>query len=255
MLTEGIINIDKPAEWTSHDVVAKIRSLLGHAKRQAGEEGKLRVGHTGTLDPMATGVLPICFGAATKISALLMNSEKEYDAVLQLGQETDTEDATGTVLRSTPVPAFSLEQLAETFHSFVGTVMQRPPIYSAVKVNGAPLYQSARKGVVVERAARPITIKAIQITKVAGSQIFFNVVCSKGTYIRTLCADIGARLGVGGHMGALRRVRAGIFSIADAVPLDRFIEQFFKGGWEDAVYSLEEISTFLPDIVKERCYV
>ncbi len=251
MIEAGLINIDKPADWTSHDVVAKIRSLLrrgygGDAKR------KVRVGHTGTLDPMATGVFPVCFGAATKISSLLMNGEKEYEVTCRLGLSTDTQDITGKVLQSCEPPVFSSETVSETFASFVGTILQTPPIFSAVKVGGRPLYKWARLGLDVERAPRPVTIKAIRLNRMEGKDLFLTVVCGRGTYIRTLCADIGAKLGVGGCVLSLRRTRSGIFSISDSLPLDRFIEEYSTGEWESQVYSMEKVLSLLPDLPMER---
>ncbi len=234
MITEGIINIDKSSGWTSHDVVAKIRSLLKIK----------RVGHAGTLDPMATGVLLICFGAATKISSALMNGEKEYEVTLRLGQETDTQDASGKMLRSCVPPLFSRQILEETLSSFVGTISQMPPMYSAIKIGGVPLYKLARKGLDIERAPRLITIKSMQLLKVDGNDITFNVACSKGTYVRTLCADIGTRLSVYGHAYSIRRLRAGYFSIDTAITLDAFRDAFAKGEWEDTVTSVREALAF-----------
>ncbi|MEK7286509.1 MAG: tRNA pseudouridine(55) synthase TruB [Nitrospirota bacterium] len=233
MLTEGIINIDKPAEWTSHDVVAKLRSVLKIK----------RVGHTGTLDPMATGVLPICFGAATKMSNQIMNGEKEYDVTLRLGEETDTQDATGKVLRSCIPPTFSIQTLEETLASFVGIISQIPPIYSAKKIGGVPLYKLARKGLDIERAPREITIKEIRLNKVEGNDLFLSVACSKGTYVRTLCTDIGNKLSVFGHAYTIRRTRSGFFSIASAIPLALFIELYAKGEWEKYVIPTRDLQT------------
>lgn len=243
-MRDGIINIDKPAGWTSHDVVAKIRGLLRVKK----------VGHAGTLDPEATGVLPICFGKGTKVVPFLMDAEKEYDAVLRLGEETDTQDATGRIVRTVEVPSGIEEQVRETVASFIGTYEQMPPMYSAVKVKGVPLYRSARAGKVVERAARTVSIREIGFKGIEGRDVAFSVVCSKGTYVRTLCADIGAKLGVGGHLLRLRRSRAGQFRIFDAVGLNEFCELYAKGDWGKKVYSLNEVLKGLPAIwVKETC--
>lgn len=242
MIRDGIINIDKPAGWTSHDVVAKIRGLLRIKK----------VGHAGTLDPEATGVLPICFGKGTKVVPFLMDAEKEYDAVLRLGEETDTQDATGKVLKTVDIPAGMAAQVRETAESFVGTYAQMPPMYSAVKVKGVPLYRSARAGEVVERTARTVSIREIRFKGFEGRDAAFSVVCSKGTYIRTLCADIGEKLGVGGHLLRLRRTRAGQFPIVDSVELNRFCELYAEGDWEKEVYSLNEVLKDLPAVwVKE----
>ncbi len=238
MMQSGVINIDKPTGWTSHDVVAKVRSLLR-------KNGIKRVGHTGTLDPMATGVLPICFGVATKISSYLMEGEKEYDVTCRLGVETDTGDITGTVLHTCDPPAFSREQLTEALSAFTGTFMQTPPIYSAIKVNGVPMYQAARKGFAVEITPREVTIRSLQFKQVEGALLFLNVVCSKGTYIRSLCADIGRKLGVYGCADSLRRLRSGPFVIDQAIGLEKFITRCTLGEWEDSVCSLEKVLTYL----------
>ena len=227
-VSDGVLNIDKPAGWTSHDVVAKIRSHLKIKK----------VGHTGTLDPQATGVLPVCLGKATKIASYLMEGEKEYEAVLRLGTETDTQDATGRVTRTSPVPTYLWGTLSDTLAAFVGASLQMPPMYSAVKIGGVPLYKSARAGQVVARTPRPITIRSIEMTGLDGPDVAFRVVCSKGTYIRTLCADVGERLGVGGHLLALRRTRSGRFHIADAITVESLLGLYPDGGWEERVCPL-----------------
>ncbi len=238
MIRDGILNIDKPAGWTSHDVVAKLRGLLRIKK----------VGHAGTLDPEATGVLPICFGKGTKVVPFLMDAEKEYDVVLRLGEETDTQDAAGKVLKRTDVPAGMEAQVREAVGSFVGAYAQMPPMYSAIKVKGVPLYRSARAGKVVERTARTVSIREILFKGFEGRDAAFSVVCSKGTYIRTLCADIGAKLGVGGHLLLLRRTRAGQFPIFDSIELNHFCELYAEGIWEKEVYSLNEVLKDLPAV-------
>jgi len=221
-LIDGVLNIDKPAGWTSHDVVAKIRS---HFKIK-------KVGHAGTLDPQATGVLPVCLGKGTKIASYLMEGDKEYEAVLRLGAETDTQDATGRVTRTAPVPAYLWGDLSDTLATFVGTSLQLPPMYSAVKVGGMRLYRAARAGQVVERAPRPITIRSIEMTGLDSPDVAFRVVCSKGTYVRALCFDIGKKLGVGGHLLALRRTRSGRFHIADAITVESLLDLYPDGGWK-----------------------
>jgi tRNA pseudouridine55 synthase len=172
-----------------------------------------------------------------------MDVEKEYAVVCRLGLSTDTQDITGKVLSSCPVPASAFERVAEVVSSFVGTILQTPPMYSAVKVGGTALYKLARKGVDIPRASRPVTIREIRIERIEGNDLFLNIVCHKGTYVRTLCADIGDRLGVGGCAASLRRIRSGRFSTANAVPLDQFIEQVMKGE------NLEKV------IYKETCHV
>ncbi len=209
-MANGILIIDKPQDWTSHDVVAKCRRVL-HERR---------VGHAGTLDPMATGVLPVFVGRATRAVEFAAGSDKEYLAGLRLGVRTDTQDTTGTVLEERPVTAdrAALEAVLEGFR---GEILQVPPMYSALKVKGQKLYELARKGVEVERAPRPVTIHALEVVEQVSEREFrLRVACSKGTYVRTLCHDIGAKLGCGGAMYALRRVRACGFGEADALPLE-----------------------------------
>ncbi len=244
MIKDGIINIDKPAGWTSHDVVAKIRGLLRVKK----------VGHAGTLDPQATGVLPICFGKGTKVVQFFIDAEKEYEVILRLGEETDTQDATGQVIRTSEVPAGISGEVQDVVASFVGSYEQMPPMYSAIKVKGVPLYRSARAGKVVERTARTVSIREIRLKGVQGRDVTFSVVCSKGTYVRTLCADIGTKLGVGGHLLQLRRTRADQFRISDAVELSRFCEQVAEGDWEQEVYTLNEALKELPAVWVKRPY-
>ncbi len=237
----GFLNIDKPTGWTSHDVVAKIRSVMRIK----------RVGHLGTLDPQATGVLPICFGKGTKLASYLNDADKSYDTVLRLGEETETEDATGKVICSMPIPgelagASGAKKIIESLMSFVGPYMQRPPMYSAVKINGVPLYKVARGGGVVARPERPVHIRKITFLGIHGRDVAFQVTCSKGTYIRTLCADIGRNLGVGGHLLSLRRTRAGNFDLDDALELETFVTQYQTGEWEKSVYSLNTALKMFP---------
>ena len=210
---QGILIVDKPAGWTSFDVIAKMRGVLGTRK----------LGHSGTLDPMATGVLPVFCGGASKAVDLQLNHDKTYRATLRLGSRTDTGDSTGTVLESRPVTAGEAE-LKEILPRFVGPQMQVPPMYSAVKVNGQPLYKAARQGLTVERKARPIEIYSIAYegSPVPG-EYTLAVQCSKGTYIRTLLEDIAAGMGQLGTMSALRRTRAGLFSEADAHTLEEIL--------------------------------
>ncbi len=246
ILQSGILNIDKPAGWTSHDVVAKVRSLLKVKK----------VGHTGTLDPDATGVLPVCFGKGTRIIPYLVNVDKEYDAVLRLGLSTDTQDATGKVLRTCAVPPYLSESVADTMRGFMGASMQTPPMYSAVKINGVPLYKTAREGRVIERPSRPITIHDIQVRHIQDNDISFSVIVSKGTYIRTLCADVGDRLGVGGCLLSLRRTRSGPFDLRSAIGMGVFCERYAREDrtWEEAVHPIDTALQALPALsVAEGC--
>jgi tRNA pseudouridine55 synthase len=213
-MVNGIIIIDKPSDWTSHDVVAKLRGKLGEK----------RVGHAGTLDPMATGVLPVFLGRATRAVEFAAEGEKEYVAGLRLGVVTDTQDMTGTVLEQHPVSATQGEVEA-VLDRFRGPILQVPPMFSALKRDGKKLYELARRGVEVEREPRPITIHALELTGTgaAPAEFILRVRCSKGTYIRTLCHDIGAALGCGGVMASLRRTMACGFSLSDALALDRVL--------------------------------
>lgn len=207
-MLNGIINIHKEAGFTSHDVVAKMRGICRQKK----------IGHTGTLDPQATGVLPVCLGSATKLCDMLTDKDKEYVAELLLGQVTDTQDTTGVVLEEHPV-IVSEEAVREAVSSFVGDYNQVPPMYSALKVNGKKLYELARAGKEVERVARPVFISEIEILEINLPVVKMRVACSKGTYIRTLCADIGEKLGCGGTMQSLVRIRVADFNLKDAVTL------------------------------------
>lgn len=215
MFENGILNINKPEGWTSQDVVAKLRGRL-HIRR---------VGHTGTLDPMATGVLPVCFGKATRIIEYYDDDFKTYEAEMKLGMVTDTLDSTGTVLETKPVDV-SEEDVIQTIDSFRGWITQIPPKYSALKVNGKPLYKYAREGAEVEIKSRKIYVADIQPVEVnlGENRILFRVTCSKGTYIRTICDDIGKKLGCGGTMTALRRTQSGCFRVEDARTLPEILE-------------------------------
>ena len=209
----GIVIIDKPAGWTSQDVTARLRRVFGTR----------RIGHGGTLDPMATGVLPVFVGRATRGVEFFEHTEKTYETELLLGVATDTEDTTGTVLTRREV-SVTQEQLTEVLERFRGEIMQIPPMYSALKVNGQKLCDLARKGRQVERQPRPVTIHELTLLSREGDTLRLRVRCSKGTYIRTLCADIGESLGCGGCMQALRRTQAGEYTIAEAVPLQQLLE-------------------------------
>lgn len=215
MFENGILNINKPEGWTSQDVVAKLRGRL-HIRR---------VGHTGTLDPMATGVLPVCFGKATRIIEYYDDDFKTYEAEMKLGMVTDTLDSTGTVLETKPVDV-SEEDVIQAIDSFRGWITQIPPKYSALKVNGKPLYKYAREGVEVEIKSRKIYVADIQPVEVnlGENRILFRVTCSKGTYIRTICDDIGKKLGCGGTMTALQRTQSGCFRVEDARTLPEILE-------------------------------
>lgn len=210
-MPNGILVIDKPAGWTSMDVCAKLRGVF-HEKR---------VGHGGTLDPMATGILPVFIGRATRAVEFAEKSNKEYIAGLKLGVITNTQDITGEVLETRPA-CVSREQLEEALEQFRGDILQIPPMYSAIKINGKKLYELARKGREVERPARAVTIKTLEILDKQGDRLYtFRVRCTKGTYIRTLCHDIGQVLGCGGCMASLRRTMAAGFTLEEAVSLEQ----------------------------------
>ena len=238
---QGILIVDKPTDWTSFDVIAKLRGVLGTRK----------LGHSGTLDPMATGVLPVFCGGASKAVDLQLDHTKAYRATLKLGARTDTGDVTGTVLETAPVTAGEKE-LLEVLPRFVGPRMQTPPMYSAVKINGQPLYKLARQGMEVERKARPIEILSIQYEgSPAENEYTLTVKCSKGTYIRVLLEEIAEAMGQKGTMSALRRVAAGVYTEADAHSLEEI--QAAKNAGPEALQALmlpvESVFTSLPLLV------
>ena len=217
-MINGIMNIYKEAGFTSHDVVAKLRGIVGQRK----------IGHTGTLDPDAVGVLPVCFGTATKLCDMMTDKSKEYEVCMRLGVTTDTQDMSGTVLCENEVTADEAA-VTSAIMSFVGGYEQIPPMYSALKVNGKRLYELARQGKEVERQPRHVDIPQIRIMEVSVPLARFAVECSKGTYIRALCADIGERLGCGAAMETLKRTRVGNFNIEDAVTLSE-VERLMETG-------------------------
>lgn len=212
-MPNGILIIDKPADWTSMDVCAKVRGIF-HEKR---------VGHGGTLDPMATGVLPVFVGQATRGVAFAESGQKEYVAGLRLGLVTDTQDTTGTTLETRPVTA-DRGAVEAILPRFLGEQEQIPPMYSAIKINGQKLYELARRGQEVARRPRSITIHALELLEGEGADWTIRVRCSKGTYVRTLCHDLGRALGCGGCMSSLRRTRAGSFTLAQAVTMQQVLD-------------------------------
>lgn len=242
-MINGILNVYKEAGFTSHDVVAKLRGICRQKK----------IGHTGTLDPEAVGVLPVCLGSGTKLCDMLTDKSKEYEAVLLLGQVTDTQDVTGTVLEEHEVTADE-EQAVEAIRSFVGAYEQIPPMYSALKVNGKRLYELARAGKEVERKGRPVEIHSIEILSVSLPEITFRVACSKGTYIRTLCHDIGQKLGCGGTMKSLKRTRVGIFTIDGTLKLSQLEELAAQGRLEEKVIPVEAMFTELPALTVKDAF-
>lgn len=237
-MSDGIINVYKEKGFTSHDVVAKMRGILKQKK----------IGHTGTLDPMAEGVLPVCLGKATKLCDLLTDKTKTYEAVLLLGKETDTQDTTGQVLAEHPVQADEKE-VKEAVLSFLGHYDQIPPMYSALKVDGKKLYELARAGKEVERKARPVEILEIRVEKIWLPRVTMTVTCSKGTYIRTLCYDIGRKLGCGGCMESLLRTRVSSFCLEDSLTLSRIEELRDEGTLECHILPVDSVFSQYPELI------
>lgn len=237
-VSDGVLNIKKERGYTSHDVVARLRRLLHGPK----------VGHAGTLDPDATGVLPVLIGKATRVAEYLTQWDKEYRAVLRLGASTDTQDATGTVLATYPVGGVTEEMVRRVLPAFVGPLLQVPPMYSAVKVGGVPLYKAARAGRTIEREARTITVHRIDLLGIEGRDVALEIECSKGTYIRTLCAEIGGMLGLGGHMAALERSRVGPMTLHDARTLDEVAALVSLGRLHKAMLSIDEVLADMPSL-------
>ena len=211
---DGALLIDKPAGPTSHDVVDKIRRKFGIKK----------VGHCGTLDPNATGLLIIVLGRGTKLSERLMSDDKVYEGTVKFGEATDSYDCDGVITETKPVPPLTLEQLNEACTPFIGDIMQVPPMVSAIKKNGVPLYKLARKGVEVEREARLVHVYNFRFTSYAEPLGQFRLACTKGTYVRSVAHELGQKLGCGGHLTTLRRAVSGKFDVADALPLDTLLQ-------------------------------
>jgi tRNA pseudouridine55 synthase len=207
---EGILLIDKPRDHTSHDVVARLRGMLRMKK----------IGHAGTLDPMATGLLVILLGKATRLSQYLISVDKEYEGTVELGKVTDSQDADGQVMETRPVPPLTEAEVAAVIRSFCGDQYQTPPMYSAIKIGGVPLYKHARRGEEVEREPRFIRVMSWDMLKFELPRIDFRLRCTKGTYVRTLAHDLGQKLGCGGHLSALRRTASGSLRVEQALTLD-----------------------------------
>ena len=235
-LQDGVLNVRKEAGWTSHDVVARLRGQLRGWK----------VGHAGTMDPEATGVLPILLGRGTRIAEYLVEWDKTYLAGLRLGETTDTQDATGTVLRQSPTECVKAAHVREVIRAFEGRIRQVPPMYSAVKVGGMPLYKAARAGREVERQSREVTVFRLDIVGIDLPDVTLRVTCSKGTYIRTLCADIGDQLGVGGHMSTLVRERVGPLMIEQSLTVGEIESRLEQGVLAESMLTLDEALTELP---------
>lgn len=240
-----IIDLNKPEGMTSQQAVTKVRRILGARK----------AGHAGTLDPLATGVLPVCLGEATKISRFLMEKNKEYRARMKLGERTDTLDADGTVIETCAVTDVSAQEIEEAAREFTGRIVQKPPMYSAIKHKGRPLYALARKGIIVERATRTVEVHAITVTAVDLPYIDLTISCSKGTYIRSLCDDLGARLGTLGHLTALVRTRTGMFTIERAARLDELSSGMENCSSFPYIYTIDDaLSDFSEIFLNEDDY-
>ncbi len=235
---DGLLIINKPRGWTSHDVVAKLRSVLSLQK----------MGHTGTLDPETTGVLCVCTGKATRLIQYTSESEKEYRAVMKLGVITDTQDVTGKVIKETKDFEITRGEIEEAFRKFTGRMMQTPPMYSAIKVRGIPLYRLARKGKEISREPREVFIKDIKLLEYSGALVKFDVICSKGTYIRALCFDIGNYLGVGAHIYGLERLRSGGFSIKDAMTIEEVEGLKNSGMLRSRIVSMDRMVAWMPSV-------
>lgn len=234
-----IINLNKPDGMTSQEATSKVKWIL-RAKR---------AGHTGTLDPMATGVLLVCINRATRLASYFSSLDKEYHAVMKLGEVTDTQDSTGTVIKKTDVFDITKETIEDVLNTFKGKVLQKPPMFSALKYKGKALYEYARMGKEVERQQREVTIHDIRLLNIDLPFVTFDVVCSKGTYIRTLCNDIGERLGVGGHLSGLRRTTIGTFSINDSITFDELNDAYKRGLEGKGIYKMDDALSFMPQLI------
>ena len=238
-MINGILNIYKEKGWTSHDVVARLRGIVGQKK----------IGHTGTLDPDAEGVLPVCLGRATKVCDLLTDKDMTYETVLLLGKTTDTQDITGTVLAGQQTAGITEEDVLGCIRSFVGEYDQIPPMYSALKVGGKKLYELAREGKTVERKSRKVLIHDIRVREISLPRVRMEVDCSKGTYIRTLCHDIGEKLGVGGCMESLLRTRVGRFRLEESLRLADVEDHVKIGDLSQILLPLDNVFSGLRQVI------
>lgn len=243
---DGILNINKPAGMTSFDVVTRVKRLTGQRHS----------GHAGTLDPQATGVLPICLGQATRVVEYLFNETKTYRAVLRIGITTDTYDSTGKVIMEKDASPINREQIEEALKSFQGNITQTPPMYSALKHNGQPLYKLARTGIEVERKSRPVRIDSLQILDWQSPLLTLDIVCGKGTYIRSLAHDLGQKLGCGANMQDLTRLRVGPFKIEESLNLLQMEEIAKSGDWQPYLFPIDYVLMDFPVLVvneEQRC--
>lgn len=239
---DGILNINKPRDVTSYRVVARVKGITRER----------HTGHAGTLDPQATGVLPICLGQATRVIEFLFDETKTYRAEVELGVATDTYDATGKVLRISEASGISLEQIESTLEKFRGLILQTPPMYSAIKHKGKPLYKLARSGIEIERKSRPAKIDSLQIVAWQSPVVTLDIVCGKGTYIRSLAHDLGEALGCGANMRDLVRLRVGPFGLEDALTLPQLEEAFRQGWGEKYLYPLDYVLSSYKAVVVSR---
>lgn len=242
MNLSGILVVDKPANTTSAQMVAVVKKLLGAGK----------IGHTGTLDPFATGVLICCVNRATKLARFFLHSSKKYEAVLHLGVETDTQDLTGTVTATSRAVNFTEQAIRSVFEQFEGAFEQLPPVYSALKYKGVPLHKLARSGKPVQKPARPVSIATIEVLKINLPLVHFMVACSAGTYIRTLCADIGTALGCGGHLKDLRRFESSGFTIDEALTIQRLKELALSGKLPEHMISMSNALQQMPEHIADK---
>ncbi len=237
----GILLLDKPLGISSNEALQSVKRMYNAQK----------AGHTGSLDPLATGLLPICFGEATKLSAFLLDADKSYLTECTLGEKTSSGDAEGDVIKTRPVEEYSEAQIREVLDTFVGTIDQLPPMHSALKKDGQPLYKLARQGIEIERETRPITIYKIDLVSFSGNKLVIDVYCSKGTYIRTLADDIGEKLGCGAYVSSLRRNTVGVFDIEDSISLSKvesLRDEKAFAAMDELIIPMEEALTNWPSI-------
>jgi len=240
-----IISINKPKDITSQDAVTKVKKILKVKK----------AGHTGTLDPMATGLLMVCVNKSTRLASYFTGLDKEYKAVMKLGETTDTQDAYGKIIETIENIQVDNELIEETLQSFTGTILQQPPMFSALKHKGEPLYKLARKGIEIERKSREVTIYNIELLDISLPYVTFKTRCSKGTYIRTLCDDIGKKLGTGAHLSALERTAIGDYNIEDSLTLEELRAVSQGDDINKGIYSMDEALSWLPEFVIKEASV
>ncbi len=240
-----IVSINKPEGITSQQAVSKVKKILNVKK----------AGHTGTLDPMATGLLLVCINKATRLASYSTDLDKEYRAVMKLGEATDTQDSTGTVISTNQDINVSEDSIKDAMMSFKGTILQHPPMFSALKHKGRSLYKYAREGIEIERKSREITIYELELLDISLPYISFRTKCSKGTYIRTLCHDIGSRLGTGAHMTELKRTAIGHFSISNSLTFEELQDISQGGPAEKGIYTMDEAMSWLPEFIVDSSHI